>query len=126
MIALPVIDAVAGVFKGLFGVVDQLVEDKDKKNEIFLKMAEMQNQLNIVLMQLKTVPWVDATVKLLFAFRDLVLPLLRPVVGALMTGYAAYAETNGINLSPVVQAALAAAFPGWMYSRHTEKRNGTK
>jgi hypothetical protein len=125
MISLPILDAVTGVFKGLFGVVDQLVEDKDKKNEIILKMSEMQNQLNLTLLQQKTTPWVDATVKLLFAIRDIIIPLLRPVIGALMTGYAAYAEANGIVLSPVVQAALAAAFPGWMYSRHSEK-NGKK
>ena len=125
MINIPILDTVSGIFKGLFGVVDQLVEDKDKKNEIILKISEMQNQLNLTLLQQKTTPWVDATVKLLFAFRDLVIPLMRPIIGALMTGYAAYAETQGVALSPVVQAALAAAFPGWMYSRHSEK-NGKK
>ena len=122
---LPVIDAVAGVFTSLFGIVDQLVEDKDKKNEIIFKMAEMQNQLNLQLLQQKTTPWVDAATKLLFAVRDLVIPMLRPVVGAMMTGYAAYAEANGIPLSPMVQTAMAAAFPAWMASRHIEK-NGKK
>lgn len=123
MVSLPILDTVAEIFKNIFGMVDQLVEDKDKKNELIYKLAEMQNQLSIQLLQQKTTPWVDATVKLLFAIRDLVIPLMRPVIGALMTGFAAYAEMNGTTLSPAVQAALAAAFPGWVYSRHVEKKN---
>lgn len=122
MISIPILDTVAGVFKGLFGVVDQLVEDKDKKNEIFLKMVEMQNQLNLTLLLQKTTPWVDATVKLLFAIRDLIIPMFRPVVAAGMAVYVVYAETHGITMSPMVEAVFASAFPGWMASRHMNKK----
>ena len=119
--AIPVIDAVAGAFKGLFGIVDQFVEDKDKKNELVFKMLELQNSLNIQLLQMKTVPWVDAAVKILFAIQNLVIPMLRPAGAAAMAGFAAYCAMKGIPLNPVLEAALAAAFPGWMYSRHQEK-----
>lgn len=119
---LPVVDAVLGVFGKLFGVVDQLVEDKDKKNEIILKMAELQNQLSVQLVQTQTVPWVDATVKILFAVRDIVIPLFRPLISAAMAVYIVYAETNGITMSPMVEALFASAFPGWMASRHVTKK----
>lgn len=120
--AIPVVDAVLNVFGSLFGVVDQLVEDKDKKNEIILKMAELQNQLSVQLVQTQTIPWVDATVKLLFAVRDIILPLFRPVIASAMAAYVVYAETNGIILSPMVEAVFAGAFPGWMASRHVSKK----
>lgn len=119
---IPVISAITDVFGKLFGVVDQLVEDKDKKNEIVLKIAELQNQLSVQLVQTQTVPWVDGTVKLLFAFRDIVIPLFRPVVATAMTAYVVYAEVNGITLSPMVEALFASAFPGWMASRHVNKK----
>lgn len=120
--SIPVLDAVAGVFKQVFGVVDQLVEDKDKKNELIVKLAELQHQLSIQLLQTDTVPWVDATVKLLFAVRDLIIPLFRPIVATGMAVYVAYAEVNGITMSPLVEAAFAGAFPGWMASRHLNKK----
>lgn len=118
---IPVINAVAGAFKQIFGVVDQLVEDKDKKNELIVKLAELQNQLSLQLIQTNTVPWVDATVKLLFAFRDIIIPLFRPLIGAALSGYAAYAQANGIPIDPTVQTIFASAFPGWMASRFMEK-----
>lgn len=120
---IPIINAVTGVFKQIFGVVDQLVEDKDKKNELIVKVAELQHQLSMQLLQTSTVPWVDATVKLLFALRDLVIPMFRPVVSACMAAYVAYAELNGITLSPLVEAAFAGAFPGWIASRWSEKKS---
>ena len=119
---IPIVNAVVDVFGKIFGVVDQLVEDKDKKNEIVLKLAEMQNQLSLQLVQQQTIPWVDATVKLLFAFRDIIIPMFRPVVATAMTAYVVYAETNGITLSPMVEALFASAFPGWMASRHVNKK----
>jgi hypothetical protein len=119
---LPVIGIVGDVFKGVISIVDQLVEDKDKKLDATIKIMELQNALAINLMSQKTVPWVDATVKLLFAFRDVVIPLFRPIVSALLTGYAAYAATHGMTMNPVVEAALASAFPGWIVSRGIEKK----
>ena len=121
---IPVISAITDVFGKLFGVVDQLVEDKDKKNEIVLKIAELQNQLALQLIQTSTVPWVDATVKILFAVRDIILPMFRPVVAAAMAAYVVYAEINGITMSPMVEAMFAGAFPAWGASRWSEKKAG--
>jgi hypothetical protein len=121
---LPVIGVIGDVFKGVIGIVDQLVEDKDKKLDATIKIMELQNALAINLMSQKTTPWVDATVKLLFAVRDVVIPLFRPIVSAMLTGYAAYAAANGITMNPMVEAALASAFPGWMAARWSEKKGG--
>jgi len=122
MINIPLLNTITGVFKDIFGIVDQLVEDKDKKNELVFKMMEMQNALSTQLLQQQTTPWVDATVKLLFALRDIIIPLFRPIVAAAMAGYVVYAETNGVIISPVVEAIFAGAFPGWMTSRHLNKK----
>ena len=44
--ALPILGAIAGpIIKGLFGIIDQAVEDKDAANQIKAKIAERQQQL---------------------------------------------------------------------------------
>lgn len=44
--ALPIIAALAGpLMKGLFGIIDQVVEDKDQANVIKARLAEQQNRL---------------------------------------------------------------------------------
>lgn len=39
---LALLDTVGGLFKSAFGIVDQFVEDKDKKNELNTKLFEIQ------------------------------------------------------------------------------------
>jgi hypothetical protein len=118
---LPLLGIVGEVFRGIFGVVDQMVEDKDKAAELKVKLAEMQTQLNSQLLTTQTVPWVDATVKILMAVRDLVIPLFRPVFGAALTGLAVWFEYKGVPINPTLQAIMAAAFPGWMVGRQVKK-----
>ena len=119
--SLPVLGIVADVFKGIFGVVDQLVVDKDKAAELKVQLAQMQSSLNAQLLTTQTVPWVDATVKILMAIRDLVLPMFRPILGGVLTGLAVYFEYKGIPINPTLQAVMAAAFPGWMVGRQIKK-----
>ena len=53
-----------GLFSSAFGLIDQLVVDKDKAAELKFKLQELKNNLNLELLKSKTVPWVDALVKL--------------------------------------------------------------
>jgi len=119
--SLPILGIVADVFKSIFGIVDQVVVDKDKAAELKVQLAQMQSTLNAQLLTTQTVPWVDATVKILMAIRDLVIPMFRPVIGAVFTGLAVWFEYKGIPVNPTLQAIMAAAFPGWMVGRQMKK-----
>lgn len=100
---------------GIISVIDQLVEDKDLASQLKLKALEQTVEYNTAILTSESVP---IGVKYLLAFRDIVIPLLRPVGSAALSAFAAYAAVKGITLDPVVQAAFAGAFPGWMASRH--------
>ncbi len=120
---IPLLDTVGGIFKGVLGIVDQVVEDKDKRNEITYKIFEAQNQLNVTILTQKTVPWIDAAVKFLYALNS----LWRPLVSAYLFFYGlTHPEVlrQLYEMGPAGQAgigAMFAAFPGWMYSRHKKK-----
>ena len=118
---LAVLGVVGDVFKSLFGIVDQMVEDKDKAAEIKLKMAEMENRLNAQLLTTQTTPKVDAAVKILIAMRDVVIPMFRPVVGAALTGLAVWFEYKQMPINENLQLLMASAFPGWMVGRQMKK-----
>lgn len=115
------VSAIAGAFKSLIDLGSEYIEDPDKRNEFNMKVMEARNDLSLAVIQSKTTPKVDAIVKLLYAMRDTVLPLLRPVGSAILTGFVAYMRYNGTPLSTELEVMLASAFPGWMLSRHIQK-----
>lgn len=122
------IGAVADVFKGLIGVGSELIEDKDKRNEYAFKLAELQMQLTQTMLTQQTHPRADAAVKLLYAFKELVLPMFRPV-GAL--ALAMWGGTHPETLQwlhdtmgtagDAIIGAIFGSFPAWGVSRHIEK-----
>lgn len=120
------IPIIGEIFSGLLGIGKELIEDKDKRAEFSFRVAELQIKLAEKLLTMQTSPWVDAAVKLLYATKELIVPLFRPVVSGAMAGFVGYAQVKGITLSPAVEAAFAGAFPGWIISRHIEKKNGGK
>lgn len=121
MLGLPIIGAVADSIKGLIGLADQYIEDKDKKNEFLFKAFEVKAQIDAQLIGLKTIPWVDALVKIMYAVQS----LWRPFVGGLMTAFGAYAHYSGIPMEASLHAIFDGAFPAWGISRHIAKsKNG--
>jgi len=118
--SLPIIGTIAGVFNNLTGVVSELVEDKDKRNEILARIRESENKLAVTIVSTTTTPKADAFVKISYAF----IPFFRPIGSAAMTVFAAYAYLSGIVLPTELQVIFGSAFPGWMYSRHVDKKNG--
>lgn len=107
---------------GLIDLADQAITDKDKLIEFKFKAAELQAQSMQVLISAQTVPWVDATVKLLFALNS----LWRPVIGGLMTLFGAYAHYKGLPIDPTAHLVFDGAFPAWGVSRHVEKKEVIK
>lgn len=114
------IPLIADAFKGLFGIGKELIVDKDKQIEYAFKLAELQQQFSMQLVSQATVPWVDATVKLMYALNS----LWRPIGGALMTAFGIYAHWKGIKIEPALHAVFDGAFPAWGVSRHINKQNG--
>ena len=114
------------ILPGLFNLGGKLIEDKDKRAEYAFKVQEMAFKQMEVLINAKSYPWVDALVKLAYASEQIIKGLFRPIGAALMTGFVIYAEVYGIELSGATEAILAAAFPGWMTSRHMDKAKAKK
>lgn len=113
---------ISTLVSGLFSVGDKLIEDKDQKSKFAFQVLKMSNELSIKIMDTKTYPWIDAFIKLAYSADAIMTKLLRPVGSALLTGFVLYCDYNGIQLSDTVTALGAAAFPGWMASRHVNKQ----
>lgn len=110
-------EALLGVIPGIMKLADKMIVDKDKKAEFAFKQAEMQNALITKLVEQKTIPWVDATVKLFGA----VVILGRPIGSFALTMFGLYAQYKGIELSDAANAVTLGAFPAWMGAREVHK-----
>lgn len=116
------IEAVANLGNGIVGLIDQYVEDKDKANQLKFETAKLLHDFDITLLTTKTIPWMDAFVKFLFACKQ----FLRPIGSLALAAFAAYCATHNIELSDWVQVLLFGAPVGWGYSRHKNKQTAIK
>jgi hypothetical protein len=114
--------SITAAITAVTGLVSEFIEDPDKAKEIDLELQRLQLEIDKELLRTGTNTWVDPFVKFLIAFRDLIIPLIRPLGSAAMTGFALYCAMNDIQLSGATEAILVAAFPGWMTSRHIHKK----
>ncbi|PUB87065.1 MAG: hypothetical protein DBP02_02135 [gamma proteobacterium symbiont of Ctena orbiculata] len=106
------------VINGLIGLGSEWITDKDKQIEFAYKMRELNFKIAESLLRTQTVPWVDATVKIIYAL----VALMRPIGTALMTAFGLYAHYKQIQIDPAVHAAIDGAFPAWGVSRHMNKK----
>ncbi len=124
------IPVIGSLFGKIFDTVQEVVPDKDKQLELTTKLMQHQLSFQQVLIQQTTVPWVDATVKLLYALSDLFKQNWRPVVSAAAFIYGLLnpdliKELHALGAGgDAAVAAIFGSFPGWMLSRHASKRNG--
>lgn len=121
------------LFNNLIGVGKELIVDKDKQIEFAFKISEMHHQLLHALMTMNTTPKVDAFVKILYALKEVIIPMFRPVFSGLpwlallispehVVNVITYIKTNlGPEYAGPIVTGLYGAFPAWMYSRHKEK-----
>jgi len=100
-----------------FSIIDQLVDDGDLA-------VKLKHEMQINLLTTKTDGFVDGSIKVLFAIRDLILPILRPV-GAFYLTYMgvdmATAELAAGGDMSALSGGLATAFPTWMGARELNK-----
>ena len=110
------------VAESAFSIIDQVVDDGDLA-------VKLKHEFQIKLLTTKTEGFVDGSVKILMAFRDIVLPMLRPV-GAFYLSYMgvdmAQAELAVGGDISALSGGLATAFPAWGASRHANKSNEQK
>lgn len=97
------------------GLISEFIEDPDKQAELRLKLSQS-------LLQTTTTPKTDAFVKILIAFHDIALPMLRPLGAAAMTAVGLYFQYKGIDMDAGLQAVVTGAFPAWGASRHINKQ----
>lgn len=107
---------IAGLAKSGLGIIDQLVEDKDKKAEMALQWNMALLGFAEKLINTQTIPWVDAMMKVILAL----VTLGRPIGSFILT-------LLGIDMiqagdEGVVGTALTAAFPTWMGAREVDKK----
>lgn len=112
---------IGDAFEGFFDLASELITDKDKLAEFNLEGMKIQSSIQLALIKQKTVPWVDATVKLMYALNDLIKSNYRPIGGLAMTAFAAYCQIKNISLDPNLKVIFGSAFPAWGVSRHVEK-----
>ncbi len=115
------IGPIAELFTGLIGIGKELIVDKDKQIEYAFKIAQLQAGLAEKMLTMTTTPKTDAFVKILYAVKELILPMLRPIGSLVLTGFGVYAHMKGYQIPEYVHVILDGAFPGWMASRHVEK-----
>ena len=123
------VEPVAGVLNNIIGVVDQYVEDKDLKAKLIVEMRKIEMDGMTTLLKTTTNPWVDGTVKLMYASVSLVRPLTS--VGLFLYGLAfpeKLGELYQINetLGTVAGAAVFGSAPAWGLSRHVQKKAEAK
>lgn len=99
----------------------KLIESKEKKEEFAFKILELSQRAMEVMLATKTNPFVDGMVKTIYAIKDLIIPMFRPLGSIALAAFAAYCDTNNIALSETVQVLLYGAPVGWGVSRHVEK-----
>lgn len=111
---------IVSIIDSIIGIGKEVIVDKDKQIEFEYKARELWYAQSTELLKTQTIPWVDATVKILFALNS----LWRPIVSAAMTAFAAYCAVMGIELSETMTSIFASAFPAWGLSRHLNKQKG--
>lgn len=103
-------------------LISEAITDPDKKAEIELELARLESGVRTELLRTVTTPKTDAFVKVLIAFRDIIIPMLRPLGAAAMTGFAAYCTYHKVPIDGAMEAILYSAFPAWGASRHANKQ----
>jgi hypothetical protein len=116
----------AGLLPGIFKLGDQLIEDKDKRNEYAFKALEMQHEMALRILDKPSYPWIDGLVKLSYASESIVKGLFRPIASVGALGFVCYCAYQGIQLDPMLEGILASLAPAWGVSRYKEKMASTK
>lgn len=113
-------------FKALTSLISEFVVDDEKMAQINLEIGKVKASVKSDLLKTSTTPKVDAFVKILIAFNDLILPWFRPIGAGLMTAVGLWFHYKQIPIDGAVHAMLDGSFPAWGASRHVNKQTAIK
>jgi len=114
-------------------LIGEWVEDKDLAAKLAFEIQKEQLSFNKTILSSTTTPFVDGLVKIVYAL----VPLMRPIgsfilaligIDALPEISEAVASSETLTGAAAsdpggfAQAGLLSLFPGWMYSRHRDKK----
>lgn len=116
------IAAVVKLGGSALGIIDKFVEDKDLKQKLAIRQLELTYGLAEKLINATTVPWVDASVKLLTA----TMIFARPLGSFALTCAGIYMHFKNIPMDATVHGALDLAFPTWGAAREVHKSREEK
>lgn len=102
-------------------MVSEFIIDDDLRAKLDVEIKNIQLEHDRALLDTITTPRVDAFIKLLIAFKDIIIPMFRPIGSACMTGFFVYCTYYHIPLDNGLELILGGAFPAWMTSRHVHK-----
>lgn len=120
-----ILSTVAAVTKlggAALNIVDQFVEDKDLKQKLAVRQLELMYGLLEKVLNTTTIPWVDATTKLLTAL----LIFARPIGSFILSCAGVYMHIKGVQLDATVHGAVDMAFPAWGAAREMHKSREEK
>ena len=113
-------------FKALTSLISEFVVDDEKMAQIQLEIGKVKASVKSDLLKTSTTPKVDAFVKILIAFNDLILPWFRPIGAGMMTAVGLYFHYKQIPIDGAVHAMLDGSFTAWGVSRHVNKQTAIK
>lgn len=113
---------VGEILSPVTNIAGKMIMDKDAYAELQFKKVELREKRLSKLLTITTTPRIDALVKLLYAIKDVVIPMFRPLGSIAMAGFSAYCVINDITLPSYLTEALFAPGVLWGYSRHKEKQ----
>jgi len=109
-------------FTSLTGLISEFITDEDLRAKLNVQLQELETGITNQLLQTTTTPKVDAFVKILIAFKNVIIPLFRPLGAGCMTAFGMYCHYQSIPLDGATQVVMDGAFPAWGASRHVEKQ----
>lgn len=119
----------AGLFslgKGLIGLADKAIEDKDQRLAFQTKILERTFDLFEKLIATPTNPTLDALVKFILVFNFALKGLFRPVGSFALVAFAGWMRARGTPLPDYIEVAFFGTPIAWGTSRHIEKNKRPK
>ena len=114
------------ILSALINAGTKLIPDKDKRQELSVRVIE-------AMLNSKTVPWVDATVKLMYATENFIRGNTRPIASAAIFVWGLLNPEQIIRfhneLGTVGDGLIATIFgalPAWGISRHQQKKRESR
>lgn len=108
---------ITAVVNGALSLGDKMIADEDKRVEYAFKTQEITFKLLENIVNMRTIPLVDAFTKLMVAS----VALARPIGTFALTCAGIYMHIKGVSIPELVHAGMDSAFGVWVGAREVDK-----